>query len=240
MLEYRHQIQSYTCEIDALKGTVSRGQRGAKPASREGNAAPGCSGTSGLLPALRAAAGGAHSQNLGQQRLAWLCSGFWQSPGVCAHCRRCPSPGGSRQTGAGHGVSGCRVGITNKQGAAVPVWHGHGHRSRPGATRVAVPPPAAVLCSCTAPHPPRVALPGSWALLPPWSPVRGYFGTLGHAGWALTRPLPSLLRVITPHQLDPGSPLLGVPQKAPKIQCPEPWHPAQLLPQVPPSPPAAR
>lgn len=23
MLEYRHQIQSYTCEIDALKGTVS-------------------------------------------------------------------------------------------------------------------------------------------------------------------------------------------------------------------------
>lgn len=102
------------------------------------------------------------------------------------------------------------------------------------------PPPAAVLCSCTAPHPPRVALPGSWALLPPWSPVRGYFGTLGHAGWALTRPLPSLLRVITPHQLDPGSPLLGVPQKAPKIQCPEPWHPAQLLPQVPPSPPAAR
>lgn len=23
MMEYRHQIQSYTCEIDALKGTVS-------------------------------------------------------------------------------------------------------------------------------------------------------------------------------------------------------------------------
>lgn len=31
MLEYRHQIQSYTCEIDALKGTVSHRQRGANP-----------------------------------------------------------------------------------------------------------------------------------------------------------------------------------------------------------------
>jgi len=26
MLEYRHQIQSYTCEIDALKGTVRHGR----------------------------------------------------------------------------------------------------------------------------------------------------------------------------------------------------------------------
>lgn len=31
MLEYRHQIQSYTCEIDALKGTVSHGQRWGDP-----------------------------------------------------------------------------------------------------------------------------------------------------------------------------------------------------------------
>ncbi|KFV81953.1 Desmin, partial [Struthio camelus australis] len=33
MLEYRHQIQSYTCEIDALKGTVSRRWRCAGEAS---------------------------------------------------------------------------------------------------------------------------------------------------------------------------------------------------------------
>lgn len=31
MLEYRHQIQSYTCEIDALKGTVSHRQHGTNP-----------------------------------------------------------------------------------------------------------------------------------------------------------------------------------------------------------------
>lgn len=32
MMEYRHQIQSYTCEIDALKGTVSaRPPRPAQP-----------------------------------------------------------------------------------------------------------------------------------------------------------------------------------------------------------------
>lgn len=31
MLEYRHQIQSYTCEIDALKGTVSHRQHRTNP-----------------------------------------------------------------------------------------------------------------------------------------------------------------------------------------------------------------
>lgn len=246
MLEYRHQIQSYTCEIDALKGTVSRGQRRAKPASREGNAAPGCSRTSGLLPALRAAAVGGHSRNLGQQHLAWLCSRFRQSPGVRARtaegapAREAP---GRPEQGTGCLVAGWELQTNRAQRS----------RSGMGTVTGAGQEPPGWLCppwqlSCApAPLPTLQGWPCREAGLPsllgalrgvilaPWRLWDMLGGTLIH-------PLPKLLRVITPHQLDPGSPLLGVPQKpkSPKNSMPRAPTPSPAPTPGAPQPPPAR
>lgn len=95
MLEYRHQIQSYTCEIDALKGTVSCRQcRGDHQLPCKDLLRWGCSGTSGtslgwraLPSSLSCCRGGTHPPNLGRTSPSGslgLCDVFWQSPGVKA------------------------------------------------------------------------------------------------------------------------------------------------------------
>lgn len=95
MLEYRHQIQSYTCEIDALKGTVSHGQCWGDPQPPcKDLLLWGCSGTSetslgwGTLPrSLSCCHGGTCPLYLGCASLSdnlFLCEVFWQSPGAKA------------------------------------------------------------------------------------------------------------------------------------------------------------
>lgn len=143
MLEYRHQIQSYTCEIDALKGTVSHGQHWGDPQLPcrdlllQGRL--GTSGTSlgwGAIPSsLSCYHGGDLSPSAVPSPVAIWASArcFGRAPG--SRLQKVPQPG--RLQAGGHRAWGVwlQAGkvVASKQGTTVPLWHGHGHRSQPAA-----------------------------------------------------------------------------------------------------------
>lgn len=94
--------------------------------------------------------------------------------------------------------------------------------------------------------PSKGGLAGKLGSPPSLEPCEGLFwhpgGSRDMLGGTLIHPLPKLLRVITPHQLDPGSPLLGVPQKpkSPKNSMPRAPTPSPAPTPGAPQPPPAR
>lgn len=153
MLEYRHQIQSYTCEIDALKGTVSCGQcwtycsRGAVDIS----------GVQGSSQLSGAAVGGLILQIWAAPppvavRASVRC--FHRALGSRHRLQKVPSLGGSRQARTVLRVSGCRPGRwlqTNKAQQSLGTVMVTGASQQPPVWQCHL--QAAVRCSCTSPCP---------------------------------------------------------------------------------------